>query len=58
MDSDGYFWGQQLISATLQKYTAQGFVIGALPGSPGYNPFQDFLYSTVCCPFLDYVKMV
>jgi len=51
VDSDGYFWGQQLISATLQKYTAQGFVIGALPGSPGYNPFQDFLYSTVCCPF-------
>lgn len=50
VDSQGYFWGQQLVSAALAKYTAQGFAIGTLPGFPGYNPFQDFLYSTVCCP--------
>lgn len=51
IDSEGYFWGQELVTAVMAKYTAQGFDIGALPGFPGYNPFQDYLYSTVCCPF-------
>ena len=50
-DADGYFWAQQLISATIQKYTDQGFMLGSLPGSPGYNTFQNFLYTNICCPY-------
>ena len=49
INAEGYFWGQQLISATMKKYTEQGFEIGALPGSPGYNPWQNFIYDRMCC---------
>jgi hypothetical protein len=51
IDAEGYFWGQRLVSAAMARYTQQGFQIGTLPGFPGYNPWQDFLYSTVCCPY-------
>lgn len=51
INSQGYFWAQNLVSETMAKYAAQGFEIGTLPGFPGYNPFQDFLYSNVCCPY-------
>lgn len=51
IDAEGYFWGQQLVSAAMAKYENQGFAIGTLPGFVGYNPWQDFLYSTVCCPY-------
>lgn len=51
IDSEGYFWAQQLISSALAKYSEQGFTLGSLPGFPGYNPFQDFLYSNICCPY-------
>ncbi|CAH6421717.1 Hypothetical protein HVR_LOCUS1357 [uncultured virus] len=50
-DAGGYFWAQGLITATMKKYTDQGFQIGTLPGFPGYNPFQDFLYNNICCPY-------
>jgi hypothetical protein len=51
INSSGYFWGQELISQTMKRYTEQGFVLGTLPGFQGFNPFQDFLYSNVCCPY-------
>ena len=51
LDSEGYFWAQRLVSAAMVRYTDQGFEIGSLPGFPGYNPFQDFLYNNVCCPY-------
>jgi len=51
IDAEGYFWAQRLVSAAMVRYTEQGFQIGSLPGFPGYNPWQDFLYSTVCCPY-------
>lgn len=50
-DAEGYFWAQNLITATIQKYSNQGFELGTLPGFPGYNPFQDFLYNNICCPY-------
>lgn len=50
VDAEGYFWGQRLVSAAMAKYKEQGFEIGTLPGFPGYNPWQDFLYSEICCP--------
>lgn len=50
-DAEGYFWGERLVSAAMARYAQQGFNIGTLPGFPGYNPFQDFLYNNVCCPY-------
>jgi hypothetical protein len=35
----------------MQKYAAQGFTLGTLPGLQGYNPFQEWLYNFVCCPY-------
>jgi len=51
IDSEGFFWGQRLIEAAMVKYKSQGFDIGALPGFPGYNTWQDFMYTNVCCPY-------
>lgn len=51
LSSEGYFWAQSLVSAAMARYTEQGFEIGTLPGFPGYNPWQDFLYANVCCPY-------
>lgn len=50
-DAEGYFWAQRLISAAFAQYEKQGFQIGALPGFPGYNTWQDFMYNNICCPF-------
>lgn len=50
-DAAGYFWAQNLISAVMKRYAEQGFEIGTLPGFPGYNPFQDYLYNNICCPY-------
>ncbi len=50
-DSEGYFWGQRLVSEAMSRYQQQGFEIGTLPGFPGYNTWQDFLYNNVCCPY-------
>lgn len=49
--SEGYFWSQSLLQAVLEKYESQGFVLGAAPNEPGYNPFQDYLYENICCSF-------
>lgn len=50
-DSEGYFWAQRLVSAAMTRYQDQGFQLGTLPGFPGYNPWQDYLYNNICCPF-------
>lgn len=51
LDSEGYFWAQRLVAAAMTRYEEQGFQIGALPGFPGFNPWQDFMYSNICCPY-------
>lgn len=51
IDTEGFYWSQELVSEVLTKYERQGFSIGMLPGSKGYNPFQNFLYDNICCPF-------
>lgn len=51
IDAEGYFWGQRLITEAVSHYERQGFQIGTLPGFQGYNPWQDFLYTNVCCPY-------
>lgn len=51
IDSEGYFWSANLVEAAIDKYTRQGFRLGTIPGFPGYNPFQDFLYNSICCPY-------
>lgn len=50
-DPEGYFWGQRLMDDAIVRYTSQGFALGTLPGFPGYNPWQDFIYNNVCCPY-------
>lgn len=49
--AEGYFWGQSLLQGVLEKYESQGYVLGAAPNEPGYNPFQNYLYENVCCSF-------
>lgn len=48
INADGYFWSQEVITAVIAKYTAQGYILGSLPGTPSYHPFQDFLYENIC----------
>lgn len=49
--AEGYFWGQSLLQAVLEKYESQGYVLGAAPNEPGYHPFQEYLYENICCSF-------
>jgi len=48
LSDEGVIWGRQLMNAVFAKYKSQDFVIGAIPGTPGYSSFQDFLYSLSC----------
>lgn len=48
---DGIRYASVLLSETLDTYKKAGFVIGTLPGFPGYNPFQEFIYGNICCRF-------
>jgi hypothetical protein len=48
LSSAGVAWGQELFAAVFAKYKALGFTIGSVPGTIGYNPFQDYLYN-ICC---------
>lgn len=50
-DSEGYFWAQQLMAAAFIRYQEQGFTVGTTPGFVGFNPWQDFIYANVCCPY-------
>jgi hypothetical protein len=44
-------FAKDMINQLISNYTNDGYVIGALPGTPQYNAFQDFLYEYICCPF-------
>jgi len=48
---NGYLSGQSMMQGVFDRYASNGFVIGSLPGTPGFNPFQDFLFQNVCCPY-------
>lgn len=47
----GLLVASTMLAAVSARYAQDGFVLGSLPGMPGYNPFQDFLYADVACPF-------
>lgn len=49
--ADGFAYVKKLLEATLERYTEDGFVIGSMPGTPGYNPFQDLIHDNICCRF-------
>lgn len=51
VDADGSVFAQNLTQAVFTRYTGDGFTVGSLPGTSGYNPFQDFLYSNICCRY-------
>ena len=47
----GVEYAQNLLNLVGEKYTENGYIVGSLPGTVGYNPFQDFMYSYICCKF-------
>lgn len=51
IDSDGYYWATNLMSEVMKRYEGQGYTLGSLPGLPGWDPFQEFIYEQVCCPY-------
>lgn len=51
ISASGYAWAQRLMGAAMAHYAANGFVIGSLAGTAGYNPWQDLIYNEVCCPY-------
>lgn len=50
-DAQGYYWAQQLMNQVMIKYQQDDYIIGSEPGEATYNPFQDYMYSNICCPF-------
>lgn len=47
----GVAYAQNIMTMVGEKYKENGYIIGSLPGTNGYSPFQDFLYNNVCCKF-------
>lgn len=47
-DNQGFAWSRELMERVFEKYQAQGFRIGTLPGLPGYNLFQDTILKPIC----------
>src|SRR5690606_13201625 len=50
-DAEGFYWANKLMNRAFEKFQRQGFQIGSLPSSVGYNYWQDFIYQNVCCPY-------
>ena len=46
--SSGFIWSRELLEKVFEKYAEQGFIIGTLPGFPGYNTFQDGVLQPIC----------
>jgi hypothetical protein len=44
ISSDGFIFGQNLITVAYNKYVNSGFTLGVNPGSKGYSKFQDVLF--------------
>src|SRR5579871_604778 len=50
INADGYNYSSSLVNSVFAKYQEQ-FTIGTLPGFPGFNPFQQFMYQNICCKY-------
>lgn len=48
LSAEGVAWAQQMFPALIATYNSLGYSLGSVPGTIGYNPFQDYLYS-LCC---------
>lgn len=46
--TEGVVWSRKVMREVFDKYRKNGYVIGSIPGTVGYNPFQEFLYETSC----------
>lgn len=51
VSASGVAYAQNMMMLVGEKYKENGYIIGSLPGTVGYSPFQDFLYNNVCCKF-------
>jgi hypothetical protein len=51
IDAIGWQQNQTLLNQVIQRYQEMGYKIGTDPGQPGYNSFQEFLYTNICCPY-------
>lgn len=47
----GFFWAQSVVALAFEKFIDEGGVVGALPGFPGFDPWQSFMHTYICCPF-------
>lgn len=47
----GLIWAQSLMNQAFEKYLSLGYELGANYLSSQYNPWQDFIYQNVCCPY-------
>ncbi len=48
----GFAWSSDLIERAVQYYTTElGLTLGALPGDPGYNRWQDTLFNQICAAY-------
>ena len=50
LSTSGVQWASNMMFLTFQKYTSFGFVIGATPGTVGYNNLQNTFYG-LCCNY-------
>lgn len=48
VSNEGLQFSRELMQGVFEKYRAQGFQIGATPGLPGYNSFQDVILKPLC----------
>jgi hypothetical protein len=48
LSTSGSQWTKELMTKVFDRYASNGFVLGTIPGQPGYNDFQNFLYQLGC----------
>lgn len=51
LDAIGWSQNQALMTQVFERYRNLGYQLGTDPGQPGYNAFQEFLYTNICCPY-------
>lgn len=51
ISSVGFTTAKRIVDGVFDRYSRDGFNIGTMPGFIGYNDFQNFIYSNICCQY-------